>query len=996
MTTVSPGQQITYTIVAQNNGLITATNALVSDIMPTLLTNVTWTSVATGGATDNQASGTDTINDYVTLTAGSRITYTVNGTVAANALPSTSTTNNTSSSGSVCDFGSGRDNTNIGQSTTSSCVKAEGLSFSNGSYQSSNLWQRNTTDNRGLGCSSSSQSSSYGWSWNNWSNSSSQPTKDVIRLTKNDGDQWKSLCVSSLSKSSSGCTNKGTLYWSDSANPDLDKLTTKCTVQYGDLGNGVTEGDILSSSKLSNFDCNAKYVFWVAEKNSDGSSNDCSLWKTTTCPTPTTTGSLTNTATITGPTGFTDSNLSNNSATDTDTLVATPTIKIGDRVWYDTNRNGVQDTGESGVSGVAVKLFNQAGTQISSTTTDANGLYQFTANGNSKYSVQFVQPTGFDGFTTANLGNYTADSDVVNTNGTTAQFSVGTTDNLTVDAGLIKNIGDLSITKTDGLTTVSPGQLITYTIVAQNNGLITATNALVSDIMPTNLTNVTWTSVATGGAIDNQTSGTGSINDYVTLTAGSRITYTVNGTVAANTSPSGSSCDFGSGKDNTNIGQSTTSSCVKAEGLSFSNGSYQSSNLWQRNTTDNRGLGCSSSSQSSSYGWSWNNWSNSSSQPTKDVIRLTKNDGDQWKSLCVSSLSKSSSGCTNKGTLYWSDSANPDLDKLTTKCTVQYGDLGNGVTEGDILSSSKLSNFDCNAKYVFWVAEKNSDGSSNDCSLWKTTTCPTPTTTGSLTNTATITSPTGFTDSNLSNNIATDTDTIINKGSIGDRVWLDADLDGIQDNGELGVSGVTVKLFNSTTNALLGTQVTNTSGNYLFQNLDAGNYYVQFTKPTDYSGFTSQNKGSNDAVDSDVDTLGKTGVITLSQGTNYLTNDAGLIKYNTGGSGCGKDYWNKNISSWTGCNTNQSYESVFGIDYNKDGILGNGKTCYEALNSSDSFLRETVGAYLNSCSLGSSYKYTKDQVIGLTQQACGGTYDLSNLTDDKTQVQQLFATQCFN
>jgi uncharacterized repeat protein (TIGR01451 family) len=86
-----------------------------------------------------------------------------------------------------------------------------------------------------------------------------------------------------------------------------------------------------------------------------------------------------------------------------------------------------------------------------------------------------------------------------------------------VDAGIYQSADDLSITKTDGLTIVTPGQQITYTIAAQNNGLITATNALVSDIMPTNLTNFTWTSVASGGATDNQTSGTGSINDYVTL-----------------------------------------------------------------------------------------------------------------------------------------------------------------------------------------------------------------------------------------------------------------------------------------------------------------------------------------------------------------------------------------------------------------------------------------------------------------------------------------------
>ena len=91
--------------------------------------------------------------------------------------------------------------------------------------------------------------------------------------------------------------------------------------------------------------------------------------------------------------------------------------------------------------------------------------------------------------------------------------------------------GDLKITKTDYLTKVVPGQCVTYTIVVSNCGPDTATHALVEDLFPSNLTEVKWTSKAAKGATDNKARGTDNIEDYVTLPAGSSITYKVTGTV---------------------------------------------------------------------------------------------------------------------------------------------------------------------------------------------------------------------------------------------------------------------------------------------------------------------------------------------------------------------------------------------------------------------------------------------------------------------------------
>ena len=50
---------------------------------------------------------------------------------------------------------------------------------------------------------------------------------------------------------------------------------------------------------------------------------------------------------------------------------------IGDRVWLDKNGNGIQDSGESGKSGVTMELRDSTGKVVKTTTTDSNGNYKF-------------------------------------------------------------------------------------------------------------------------------------------------------------------------------------------------------------------------------------------------------------------------------------------------------------------------------------------------------------------------------------------------------------------------------------------------------------------------------------------------------------------------------------------------------------------------------------------------------------------------------------------
>lgn len=71
------------------------------------------------------------------------------------------------------------------------------------------------------------------------------------------------------------------------------------------------------------------------------------------------------------------------------------------------------------------------------------------------------------------------------------------------------------------------------------------------------------------------------------------------------------------------------------------------------------------------------------------------------------------------------------------------------------------------------------------------------------------------------------------EGSIGDRVWLDVDADGVQDPGEPGLAGATVTLTYAGLDGVFGTAddltfvtVTDAGGQYLFARLAAGGYRV--------------------------------------------------------------------------------------------------------------------------------------------------------------------------
>ncbi len=120
--------------------------------------------------------------------------------------------------------------------------------------------------------------------------------------------------------------------------------------------------------------------------------------------------------------------------------VVAPKLKLGDLVFIDTDRDGRQTAVDTAVSGATVRLLNEAGTVIATTTTDANGKYLFTDLAPGKYQVQFTRPAGTTVTpTTVNVGDKENDSNArPQFEGTAITDVINLeADDLTIDAGWV-------------------------------------------------------------------------------------------------------------------------------------------------------------------------------------------------------------------------------------------------------------------------------------------------------------------------------------------------------------------------------------------------------------------------------------------------------------------------------------------------------------------------------------------------------------------------------
>lgn len=146
---------------------------------------------------------------------------------------------------------------------------------------------------------------------------------------------------------------------------------------------------------------------------------------------------------------------------------------LGGIVYNDVNKNSIQNTSETGLSGVTVTLLNGSGVSTGiTTTTNASGAYSFTGLAPGSYEVKFAAPTGY---------TYSAQDIVAGQVDTTANASTGITSavtltsgqsNQTLDEGLYKSATgpSITVTKTPNVTEICSGGKVTFTFQVTNTG----------------------------------------------------------------------------------------------------------------------------------------------------------------------------------------------------------------------------------------------------------------------------------------------------------------------------------------------------------------------------------------------------------------------------------------------------------------------------------------------------------------------------------------------
>ncbi len=179
--------------------------------------------------------------------------------------------------------------------------------------------------------------------------------------------------------------------------------------------------------------------------------------------------------------------------------------------------------------------------------------------------------------------------------------------------------------------------------------------------------------------------------------------------------------------------------------------------------------------------------------------------------------------------------------------------------------------------------------------------------------------------------------------SIGNFVWEDSNENGLQDGGEPGKSGVTVRL-QDCSGSVLATTTTGAGGGYVFSSLDAGNYAVRFVEPSGYS-FSPPNQGV-EGQDSDADpATGLTTCMSIAANQTRVNVDAGLIADGGGGGGGGSG--------------NASIGDFVWEDLNENGVQDGGEPGKSGVTV---HLQNCTGGVLATTTTGASGSYVFDSL----------------------------------
>jgi serine-aspartate repeat-containing protein C/D/E len=569
------------------------------------------------------------------------------------------------------------------------------------------------------------------------------------------------------------------------------------------------------------------------------------------------------------------------------------TASIGDKVWLDCDKNGLQGPDELAVSGVAVQLIgggldgliSTVGDNTSTTTTtNAQGEYKFSGlTPGVEYQVKFTALSGYS-FTTANVnsnGSDSIDSDADSTGRTQIVTLASGEYNQTLDAGLTPVCRPVTF-DFDGCSAVdgSDGNSRTFTDALTG---VSVTARAFSQTKGADTWQKAWLGAYSGGlgVTDSSESGSGNThtidnvgrNNYVVLQFSQEVTVDK------------AFLGYVSGDSDLEVWIGDAAAPITVMNNNVLTG-LASSGFYEQNLTT-----------SGSTRWADLNGSQVSGNTliiAADTRDTTPDDYFKLQMLAVCApdycvpVAKASIGnfvWEDKNYNGLQDAGESGIANVTVKLLSALGAVLDTTTtdSSGYYDFSNLNPGDYKIEVVepngYYVTKRDVSSNSKDAidSDIDTNTGTTVVTTLSA----------GENDTSWDAGL-------YRKASVGDRVWDDMNHNNIQDANEPGIKNITVKLLNSS-GTVLSTTTTDANGNYKFINLNPGTYQLQFDKTNvqhynynqwnnmSYWKWAKKDVGSDDARDSDVTgdavsttNVTKTSTFTLVSGQNDMTKDAGI------------------------------------------------------------------------------------------------------------------------
>lgn len=242
------------------------------------------------------------------------------------------------------------------------------------------------------------------------------------------------------------------------------------------------------------------------------------------------------------------------------------TLALGDRVWNDTNNNGLFDGGELGLDGVTVELWdaNNLTTALATQTTSGGGYYTFTGLAAGDYIVRLPDINFNPGGVLRNYRSSTgviptlayepapdADVDITDNddNGSEVNGLLGlggyiqtlpitlATSSSAVDFA-VNNLPqlDLQISVSDSQSSYLPGATLNYVVVITNHGPADADGMSVSATRPAQVNSWLWSCTAAIYGCSSDATNPATFSNTLNLPQLASVTYNVSVQLANNAS----------------------------------------------------------------------------------------------------------------------------------------------------------------------------------------------------------------------------------------------------------------------------------------------------------------------------------------------------------------------------------------------------------------------------------------------------------------------------